>query len=199
MLLRLLLLSQTQIYSCWMIESLLGIYMSSHRSVIHFVSQSSSSSRLSTSLMDPSSSSMSTSSKTSKPGTKRTTTHTPPTKRLCSEISSTVDTGNTIFGFSPFIVDFHGYMCQFLTKETQFIVKFYSPKLLFTKTESLVVFEMADNFRNICEGSVGPILNQFATPDCQVVNPFTTTHTKPLFIRLSSKCAYYRKIGTEPA
>ena len=90
-------------------------------------------------------------------------------------------------------------MCQFLTKETQFIVKFYSPKLLFTKTESLVVFEMADNFLNICEGSVGPMLNQFSTPDCQVVNPFTTAHTKPVFIRLSSECANYRKIGTEPA
>jgi len=56
----------------------------------------------------------------------------PPAKRLLTATSPTTLNNH---GYTPFVNNFNGYQCRFLCREFQFVLKFFSQKLLFTKNE----------------------------------------------------------------
>ena len=125
---------------------------------------------------------------------------TPAAKRI--NVESPSKEFRAVAGYVPFVNDFNGYKCQFLTREFQFILKFFGEQVLFTKTESLAVFAMTEYYRQVCETSIQSLLTPWSTDDVTIVNPFSldaSGNFKKMFIRVSPTCTYYYKQGSQPA
>ena len=135
---------------------------------------------------------------------KKTSLLPPPAKRLLDDCSPTTVTQNNVisFGYTPFENNYNGYTCRFLRREYQFILKFFSQQLLFTKNESLAVFTLDEYFRDFCETQIAALLNPWAHSNVTLVNPFSVGESKsfkPIFIRLSAACSYYFKKDDQAA
>lgn len=117
----------------------------------------------------------------------------PPAKRLLTAASPTTLDNH---GYAPFENNYNGYKCRFLRREFQFVLKFFSQKLLFTKNESLAVFSLSEYFRTYCETQINAMLGPWADKDFKMVNPFALDESgvfNRVFIRLSAGCTYYYK------
>jgi hypothetical protein len=80
------------------------------------------------------------------------------------------------------------------------MVKFSTLKMLFTKNDSLGIFEMSEDFRRNCETAVESLLTPWIIDQSNCGNPFSLDENglfKPTFIRLSPACTYYRKVDKQ--
>ena len=117
----------------------------------------------------------------------------PPAKRLLTAASPTTLNNH---GYTPFENNFNGYKCRFLCREFQFVLKFFSQKLLFTKNESMAIFSLTEYFRTFCENQINALLGPWVNSDVKLVNPFALDDSgafSHIFIRLSAGCTYYYK------
>ena len=80
------------------------------------------------------------------------------------------------------------------------MLKFSANKMVYTKNEALGVFEMPENFRTTLETATQTLMTPWIANGSQFINPFSAVMNadgshKPIFIRLSAACTYYRKDG----
>jgi len=108
-------------------------------------------------------------------------------------------TSNDFIGFNNI---FNGYCCRFLKQEAQMLLKFQANKAVFTKFDSLAIFEMADYLRQLYYAKMEQLMSVWQADFVSFENPFAYQtgedgKPKPIFIRLSTTCSFYKKLHDE--
>ena len=105
------------------------------------------------------------------------------------------------FNFSPNLKTLNGYTIQFLKNECFIVFKLDIPRMALTKFDYLGIFQLDDKARDDCAQKVTQLLNAYTGDDFIIkINPFllqyeddTCLTPKPLFLRMSPNCFYYKR------